>query len=221
MRPVPVRGASRVIPSILRFDPFSSRRIKGPSAVSFEPVRSPPASPSSSRQANAASVGTEDFQTAFAKVLGLTLVIPNVLGAVSAAVPGAAPIVSPLNSFTEIAKAYYGMSNRAAMRRRFNIVGVTECAGLCSCFSFAFDGDVEQTDDFCCYLCCFPCAVCQETRHMRRHNLGDIGRRFAPYGQRYWYGYEGGEIDYVNGGDGRPPGGYAPPGPQMFPAPRK
>ena len=168
-------------------------------------------------------MGTEDFQTAFAKVLGLTLVIPTVPGAVAAAVPGAAPIVSPLNSFTEIAKAYYGMSNRAAMRRRFNIVGVTECAGLCSCFSFAFDGDVEQTDDFCCYLCCFPCAVCQETRHMRRHNLGDIGRRFAPYGQRYGYGYgyEGGEIDYVNGGDGRPPGGYAPPGPQMFPAPRK
>jgi hypothetical protein len=67
------------------------------------------------------------------------------------------------------------------MRRRFSITGVSECAWVCACSKFMFDGDAERTDDFCCYLCCFPCAVCQETRHLRRHNLGTIAGRFKPY----------------------------------------
>jgi hypothetical protein len=45
------------------------------------------------------------------------------------------------------------------MRRRFSITGVSECAWVCACSKFMFDGDAERTDDFCCYLCCFPCAV--------------------------------------------------------------
>ena len=125
-------------------------------------------------------MGTEKFSDSFLKVVGLSILAPNVLAAAAAAAPSAAPIISPLNTLNQWILAGYGMSNRQAMRRKFNIRGTTDCA-VCGCFSFLCDGDEEMIDDFCCYLCCFPCAVCQETRHMRRYNLGDIGRRFRPY----------------------------------------
>lgn len=149
--------------------------------------------PNPRAQANAASVGTEKFSDSFLKVVGLSILVPNVLAAAAAAAPSAAPIISPLNTLNQWILAGYGMSNRQAMRRKFNIRGTTDCA-VCGCFSFLCDGDEEMIDDFCCYLCCFPCAVCQETRHMRRYNLGDIGRRFRPY-------------DVM-----APPGGFGPPG---------
>ena len=50
------------------------------------------------------------------------------------------------------------------MRRRHNIKG-TDC-GMCSCFSCLCEGDEEKIEDFCLYLCCAPCATCQETRHL-------------------------------------------------------
>jgi Cys-rich protein (TIGR01571 family) len=114
--------------------------------------------------ANADSAGVEPFETAFFKACGLTVVVPNVIGAVAATAPAVGAALSPLNTLTSIALAWFGMSNRSYMRRRYNIRGVSECAWACSCFSFMFDGDEEKTDDFCCYLCCFSCAVCQETR---------------------------------------------------------
>ena len=104
--------------------------------------------------ANADSAGVEAFETAFFKACGLTVVVPNVIGAVAATAPAVGAALSPLNTLTSFALAWLGMSNRAAMRRRYNIRGVSECAWACSCFSFAFDGDEEKTDDFCCYLCC-------------------------------------------------------------------
>ena len=55
--------------------------------------------------------------------------------------------------------------------------------------------------DSCCYLCCFSCAVCQETRHLRRYNLGTIASRFSPYAAD--------DGTFL----GRPAGGYAPPVP--------
>ena len=152
--------------------------------------------------ANADSAGVEAFETAFFKACGLTVVVPNVIGAVAATAPAVGAALSPLNTLTSFALAWLGMSNRAAMRRRYNIRGVSECAWACSCFSFAFDGDEEKTDDFCCYLCCFPCAVCQETRHLRRYNLGTIESRFSPYAED--------DGTFL----GRPAGGYAPPSPR-------
>ena len=151
--------------------------------------------------ANADSAGVETFETACFKVGMLTMVVPNVIGAVAATAPASGAALSPINTLASFALAWFGMSNRAAMRRRFNIRGVSECAWACSCFSFAFDGDEEKTDDFCCYLCCFPCAVCQETRHLRRYNLGTIASRFSP-------------CDADDGTFlGRPAGGYVPPAP--------
>ena len=38
--------------------------------------------------------------------------------------------------------------------------GTTDCA-CCGCLSFACDGDEEKIDDFCTYMFCFSCAVCQ------------------------------------------------------------
>jgi Cys-rich protein (TIGR01571 family) len=152
--------------------------------------------------ANADSAGVEPFETAFFKACGLTVVVPNVIGAVAATAPAVGAALSPLNTLTSIALAWFGMSNRAAMRRRYNIRGVSECAWACKCFSFLFDGDEEKTDDFCCYLCCFSCAVCQETRHLRRYNLGTIATKFTPYA-----------ADAEETFLGRPAGGYAPPAP--------
>ena len=151
--------------------------------------------------ANADSAGVEPFETAFFKACGLTVVVPNVIGAVAATAPAVGAALSPLNTLTSIALAWFGMSNRSYMRRRYNIRGVSECAWFCSCFSFMFDGDEEKTDDFCCYLCCFSCAVCQETRHLRRYNLGTIATRFTPYAAD--------DGTFL----GRPAGGYAPPAP--------
>ena len=179
-------------------------------------------------QANADAAGVETFETAFFKVCGLTVAVPNVLGAIVATAPATGAALSPLNTVASFATAWFGAANRGtelshpprtagtrlpilvlsegtvfpydclrnahhdrltlsgllvqgAMRRRFNITGVSECAWVCACSKFMFDGDAERTDDFCCYLCCFPCAVCQETRHLRRHNLGTIAGRFKPY----------------------------------------
>jgi hypothetical protein len=132
-------------------------------------------------QANADAAGVETFETAFFKVCGLTVVVPNVLGAIVATAPATGAALSPLNTVASFAMAWFGAANRGAMRRRFSITGVSECAWVCACSKFMFDGDAERTDDFCCYLCCFPCAVCQETRHLRRHNLGTIAGRFKPY----------------------------------------
>ena len=70
-----------------------------------------------------------------------------------------------------------GPSHRQSMRAKFNIRGTTDCA-CCGCFSFLCDGDAEKIDDFCTYLYCFSCAVCQETRHMRRYNCGSIAARY-------------------------------------------
>lgn len=58
--------------------------------------------------------------------------------------------------------------------------GTHDCACF-GCLSFACDGDEEKIDDFCTYLYCLPCAVCQETRHMRRYNLGNISKHWKPY----------------------------------------
>ena len=71
---------------------------------------------------------------------------------------------------------------------------------MCGCFSFACDGDEEKIDDFCAYLYCFPCAVCQETRHMRRYNLGNIAQHWRPY----------------NGPFPPGPGGHMPPQPPVM-----
>lgn len=137
-----------------------------------------------SPQSNAAAAGTEEFQPAMLKMLGMTLLVPNVLAAVASSVPSAAAAISPLNTLNQLALAYYGMTHRQAMRKKFNIRGTTDCA-MCGCFSFACDGDEEKIDDFCAYLFCFPCAVCQETRHMRRYNLGNISQRWRPYNGPY------------------------------------
>ena len=111
----------------------------------------------------------------------MTVVVPNVIGAVAATAPAIGAALSPINTLMSFAMAWFGATNRSAMRRKYNIRGVSECAWVCACTSFMFDGDEEKTDDFCCYLCCFPCAVCQETRHLRRYNLGTVAGRFRPY----------------------------------------
>jgi len=149
--------------------------------------------------ANAASAGTEEFQPAMLKMLGLTLLVPNVLAAAAASAPAAAAAIGPLNTLNQLALSWYGMTHRQAMRRKFNIVGGTELSCF-SCFSFLCDGDREKLDDFCVYLCCFPCAVCQETRHLRRYNLGTIAQRFRPYNPAPVY------VVYA-------PGGMTPPQP--------
>lgn len=59
-------------------------------------------------------------------MLGFTLLVPNVLAAVASAVPSAAASIGPLNTLNQWALAYYGMSSRQALRKKFNIRG-KEC----------------------------------------------------------------------------------------------
>lgn len=65
----------------------------------------------------------EEFNPAILKMLGMTLLVPNVIAGVASAVPSAASALSPLNTLNQLVLAYYGMSNRQAMRRKFNIRG--------------------------------------------------------------------------------------------------
>lgn len=62
-------------------------------------------------------------------MLGFTLLVPNVLAAVASAVPSAAASIGPLNTLNQWALAYYGMSSRQALRKKFNIRG-KECTAF-------------------------------------------------------------------------------------------
>ena len=128
---------------------------------------------------NATDAGTEDFHPALLRVCGLTVVVPNLLGFVASTAPSLGPAVQPLSTANQLLFAWYGMTHRQKMRRRHNIKG-TDC-GLCSCFSCLCEGDDEKIEDFCLYLCCAPCATCQETRHLRRWGITTRWRPKYPY----------------------------------------
>ena len=103
---------------------------------------------------NARDAGTEDFHPALFRVLGLTIVVPNLLGFAASAAPSLAPAVQPLSTANQLLFAWYGMTHRQKMRRRHNIKGTD--SGLCNCFACLCEGDEEKIEDFCCYLCCAP-----------------------------------------------------------------
>ena len=149
---------------------------------------------------NATDAGTEDFHPALLRVCGLTVVVPNLLGFVASTAPSLGPAVQPLSTANQLLFAWYGMTHRQKMRRRHNIKG-TDC-GLCSCFSCLCEGDDEKIEDFCLYLCCAPCATCQETRHLRRWGITTRWRPKYPYDAN-------GRVAGIGGGSYQAPPGQA------------
>ena len=149
---------------------------------------------------NATDAGTEDFHPALLRVCGLTVVVPNLLGFVASTAPSLGPAVQPLSTANQLLFAWYGMTHRQKMRRRHNIKG-TDC-GLCSCFSCLCEGDEEKIEDFCLYLCCAPCATCQETRHLRRWGITTRWRPKYPYDAN-------GRVAGIGGGSYQAPPGQA------------
>ena len=130
---------------------------------------------------NVRAEGSEPYSSAFVKALGLTLVFPTLTSAIATTSATAAQAMSPLNTIAHCVFACYGMAHRQEMRRRFNIRGTDCCCDCCAC---ACDGNSEKTDDFCVYLWCAACAICQEARHVRRYSLGIRARRGGGGGMR-------------------------------------
>ena len=56
------------------------------------------------------------------KVLGLTILVPNLLAAAASAAPTAAAAVGPLNTLNQLTLAYYGMMHRQAGEGAFTLV---------------------------------------------------------------------------------------------------
>ena len=122
---------------------------------------------------NVRAVGTESYDDAFIKFYCMASFVPGWLIPIADLSTISALIVSPVITLAHWGVSYYGMTRRQQLRKKYGIVGKPYCC--CSCLSFFCDGDELKLDDFCIYHWCFPLALCQEQRHLKRHGVNMLG----------------------------------------------